>query len=301
MLLNCHDPRVRAIREQMMKRLSWLLLAALPYQAMASVEDPVAQPCYMCTNAEMYAKARSLGVGSHYVYQGSSETNIQGFHVTNEGGELVATHFVPAPWIRTQYNALMKIYDYTRGEFVDEWGTVGLQPPGSPHVMMEKPQSDSILWGHHVSDLNPRRMEARETVRRMLTRSIRFDYLRADTEHGRILRFESQLHGAAPLIAKLKILTSELGYVEFYFDYETRQWEYLNSRDWNWVIQEKADDFLYSDGSPRRLVYQRSLAPYFVQRAGWAGVQVIGTPPFGSSSVAYLCARNAGKIECRAE
>lgn len=284
-----------------MKRLSWLLLAALPYQAMASVEDPVAQPCYMCTNAEMYAKARSLGVGSHYVYQGSSETNIQGFHVTNEGGELVATHFVPAPWIRTQYNALMKIYDYTRGEFVDEWGTVGLQPPGSPHVMMEKPQSDSILWGHHVSDLNPRRMEARETVRRMLTRSIRFDYLRADTEHGRILRFESQLHGAAPLIAKLKILTSELGYVEFYFDYETRQWEYLNSRDWNWVIQEKADDFLYSDGSPRRLVYQRSLAPYFVQRAGWAGVQVIGTPPFGSSSVAYLCARNAGKIECRAE
>ncbi|WP_448141762.1 hypothetical protein [Stenotrophomonas bentonitica] len=284
-----------------MKRLSWLLLAALPYQAMASVEDPVAQPCYMCTNAEMYAKARSLGVGSHYVYQGSSETNIQGFHVTNEGGELVATHFVPAPWIRTQYNALMKLYDYTRGEFVDEWGTVGLQPPGSPHVMMEKPQSDSILWGHHVSDLNPRRMEARETVRRMLTRSIRFDYLRADTEHGRILRFESQLHGAAPLIAKLKILTSELGYVEFYFDYETRQWEYLNSRDWNWVIQEKADDFLYPDGSPRRLVYQRSLAPYFVQRAGWAGVQVIGTPPFGSSSVAYLCARIAGKIECRAE
>lgn len=284
-----------------MKRLSWLLLAALPYQAMASVEDPVAQPCYMCTNAEMYAKARSLGVGSHYVYQGSSETNIQGFHVTNEGGELVATHFVPEPWIRTQYNALMKLYDYTRGEFVDEWGTVGLQPPGSPHVMMEKPQSDSILWGHHVSDLNPRRMEARETVRRMLTRSIRFDYLRADTEHGRILRFESQLHGAAPLIAKLKILTSELGYVEFYFDYETRQWEYLNSRDWNWVIQEKADDFLYPDGSPRRLVYQRSLAPYFVQRAGWAGVQVIGTPPFGSSSVAYLCARIAGKIECRAE
>ena len=284
-----------------MRKLSWLLLAALPYQAMASVEDPVAQPCYMCTDAEMYAKARSLGVGSHYVYQGGSQTNIQGFHVTNEGGELVATHFVPAPWIRTQYNALMKLYDYTRGEFVDEWGTVGLQPPGSPHVMMEKPQSDSILWGHHVSDLNPRRMEARETVRRMLTRSIRFDYLRADTEHGRILRFESQLHGAAPLIAKLKILTSELGYVEFYFDYETRQWEYLNSRDWNWVIQEKADDFLYPDGSPRRLVYQRSLAPYFVQRAGWAGVQVIGTPPFGSSSVAYLCARNAGKIECRAE
>lgn len=62
-----------------MKKLSWLLLAALPYQAVASVEDPVAQPCYMCTDAEMYAKARSLGVGSHYVYQAASQTNIQGF------------------------------------------------------------------------------------------------------------------------------------------------------------------------------------------------------------------------------
>lgn len=285
----------------MKKKLWWLLLAALPYPAVASVEDPVAQPCYMCTDAEMYAKARSLGVGSHYVYQGASQTNIQGFHVTNEGGELVATHFVPAPWIRTQYNALMKIYNSVRGEFVDQWGSVSLQPPGSPHVMQSQPQSSSILWGHHVSDLNPQRMEARETVRRMLTRASRFDYLRADAEHGRILRFESQLHGAAPLIAELKILTSTLGYVEFYFDYDTRQWEYLKSRDWNLVLQEKADDFLWPDGSTRRLVYQRGLMPYFLQRAEWAGVQVIGTPLFGTPEVSYVCARNAGKIQCWAE
>jgi hypothetical protein len=286
-----------------MKNLGWLLLAALPLQGMAQekIEDPVAQPCYMCTDAEMYAKARSLGVGSHYVYQAASQTNIQGFHVTNENGQLVATHFVPAPWIRTQYNALMKLYNEVRGAFVDQWGTVSLQPPGSPHVMMEQPQSDTLLWGHHVSDLNPRREEARETVRRMLTRSSRYAFLNADAEHGRILRFESQSYGASPLIAQLKILTSSLGYVEFYFDYETRQWEYLNSRDWNWVIQEKADDFLYPDGTARRLPYERALAPYFVQRAGWAGVKVTGTPVFGTSTVAYLCARIAGKIECRAE
>jgi hypothetical protein len=287
----------------MMKKIGWLLLAALPLQGMAEerMGDPVAQPCYMCTDAEMYEKARSLGLGSHYVYQGGSETNIQGFHVTTVDGQLVATHFVPAPWIRTQYNALMKIYNIIRGEFVDEWGTVALQPPGSPHVMMEQPQSDSILWGHHVSDLNPRRMEARETVRRMLTRSSRFSYLNADTEHGRILRFESQLHGAAPLISRLKMLAGSLGYVEFFFDYETRQWEYLHSADWNWRVQEKADDFLYSDGSPRRLAYDRTLAPYFVQRAGWAGVEVIGTPAFGTAKVEYLCARIAGTIQCRAE
>jgi len=284
-----------------MKKLWWLLLAALPHAAVASVEDPVAQPCYMCTDAEMYAKARSLGVGSHYVYQAASQTNIQGFHVTNEGGELVATHFVPAPWIRTQYTALMKLYNELRGEFVEEWGTVSLQPPGSPHVMQERSQSDSVLWGHHVTDLNPRRMEARETVRRFLTRSSRFSYLHADDEHGRILRFQSQLHGESPLIARLKILSSSLGYIEFYFDYDTRQWEYLHSADWNLRLQEKADDFLWPDGSARRVVYQRPLMPYFLQRAGWAGVEVIGAPLFGTPDVAYLCARVSGKIQCRAE
>ncbi|MCY1246975.1 hypothetical protein D9M72_602560 [compost metagenome] len=67
------------------------------------------------------------------------------------------------------------------------------------------------------------------------------------------------------------------------------------------MIQEKADDFLYSDGTARRLPYERALASYFVQRAGWAGVKVTGTPAFGTPTVAYLCARIAGNIECRAE
>lgn len=284
-----------------MKRLWSLLLVALPYPAVASVEDPVAQPCYMCTDAEMYAKARSLGVGSHYVYQAASQTNIQGFHVAIVDGQLVATHFVPEPWIRTQYTALMKLYNPLQGAFVDEWGTIALQPPGSPHVMREQPQSDSILWGHHVTDLNPRRMEARETVRRFLTRSSRFNYLYADAEHGRILRFQSQLGGESPLISRLKMLDASLGYVEFYFDHDTRQWEYLLSGDRNLRLQEKADDFLYSDGSARRLVYDRPHMPYFLQRAGWAGVEVIGTPLFGTPKVEYLCARTAGKIQCRAQ
>lgn len=284
-----------------MKKLWWLLLVALPCPAVASVEDPVAYPCYMCTDDEMYAKARSLGVGSHYVYQAASQTNIQGFHVTNEGGQLVATHFVPAPWIRSQYNTFMKMYKTTRGEFVDEWSTVSLHPPGSPHVLKEQVQSDTILWGHHVGDLHPQRMEARETVRRMLERSFRFDFLRTDTEHGRILRFESQSHGQSPLIARLNILTSVLGYVEFYFDYDTRRWEYLRSADWNLWVQEKADDFLWPDGSTRRNIYRRELMPYFLQRAQWAGVQVSGTPLFGTSEVSYVCARNTGKIQCFAE
>lgn len=104
-----------------MKNLAWLLLAALPLQGMAQerMEDPIARPCYYCTNDEMSERARSLGVGEHYVYNSASQTNIQGFNVTNVGGELVATHFVPPAWIRTQYNAMMKLYQSSSGRFVD--------------------------------------------------------------------------------------------------------------------------------------------------------------------------------------
>lgn len=278
-----------------MRKLGWLLLAALSFQAAAEarLEDPIARPCYMCNASEMYAHAESLGVGEHYVYNGASVTNIQGFRVTNEGGQMVATHFAPPAWIRTQYNELMKLYDSSRGVFYDEWGTINLQPPGSPHV-----RNDNVMWGHHLSDLNPRHPEARDIVQRFLSRTSRFDYLKADAEHGRILRFESQLDGASPLIVRLKVYLSELGYMEFFFDHENRRWEYLRSADANLVLQEKPEDFLRSDGSPRRLVYRRGLLPYFWQRAEWAGIEVSGTPAPGGTDVGYLCGRTAGNIRC---
>lgn len=283
-----------------MKIFGWLLLAALPLQGTAQerMEDPVAMACYYCTDEEMYARARSLGVGEHYVYQGASLTNIQGFNVTNVDGELVATHFVPPAWIRQQYNAMMKIYQQSSGRFVDQWGTVNLQPPGSPHVLNEQIQSNTVLWGHHMSDLNPRHLEARETVRRMLARASRFAFLTADTEHGRILRFEAQAHGMLPLISRLNIFLS-LGWIESVFDYETRQWVYLWSSDGGNLVQETIDDFVRPDGSPRLLTNTREFDPYFRQRAEWAGVEVIGTPPYGFRDATYECSRTAGKTQCR--
>lgn len=287
----------------MRKSVLMLLLAAVPFQSMAQerLDDPVARPCYMCNAAEMYERAAELGEGEHYLYDGGSWTNIQGFNVARVDGRLVATHFVPAAWIRKQYNELMKIYDQTRGEFVDSWGTVSLQPPGSPHVLMNQPQSNTILWGHHVTDLNPLHMEARAIVQRMLTRGIRFDYLRADTDHGRILRFESQLDGGAPLISRLNILHSYLGFIEFYFDYDTRTWHYLESGDRFARMQEKPEDFLSAGGGPRDFLYRKEyteLRPYFLQRARWAGVEVIGELP-GYVDVVFSCSRREEKIQCR--
>lgn len=283
-----------------MKQLGWLLLAALPFQGMAEsrMEDPVAMVCYFCTPDEMYARARSLGVGEHYIYDGESQTNIQGFRVTSEGGQLVATHFVPPAWLRTQYTAMMRIYYKSRGEFVDQWGSVSLQAPGSPHVLNEQVQSNTVLWGHHLTDLNPRHLEAREIVRRFVTPARRFEFLSADTEHGRILRFESQQLGQAPLISRLNT-DSSLGYMESFFDYETRRWEYLRSADYFTTIQEKAEDFLYPDGGPRVVRYPRSLVPFFKQRADWAGVEVIGMPVPDGGDVQYYCGRAAEKIQCR--
>ncbi|OEZ00091.1 hypothetical protein BIY45_13365 [Stenotrophomonas sp. BIIR7] len=300
-MLNCLYPRVRAIREQMMKKVWWLLLAALPYPAVASVEDPLARPCYMCTASEMYERAESLGVGQHYIYNGASWTNIQGFDVTEVNGQRVATHFVPEPWIRTQYNQMMRLYDERRDEFVDPWGTVSLQPPGAPHVALEQPQSSTILWGHHVAGVNPRHLEARETARRMITRAIRFDYLNADTEHGRVLRIESPWGGITPLISRLNIITAYLGFIEFYFDHETRRWEYLESGDRYARMQETPEDFLHADGAPREFLYRKeyaALRPFFMDRAKWAGVEVIGELP-GYVDMVFSCSRVQGKPQCR--
>ena len=283
-----------------MRNLLWLLLAALPSHALADIKDPIARTCYYCTPDEMSERAKALGPGEHYIYDGASWTNIQGFHVTEQNGQRVAQHFQPAAWIRTQYNAMMKLYDQPSGRFVDQWGTVSLQPPGSPHVLMEQIKTDTVLWGHHVSDLNPRHPEARATVRRMLTGASRFAFLKADTEHGRILRFESQAYGMLPLISKLNI-NLYLGWVESFFDYETREWVYLRSSDESNLVQESVDDFVLPDGSPRRLTNAREFDPYFRQRAAWAGVDVIGTPLQGFRSATYLCSRTAGKTQCRLE
>jgi len=281
----------------MMRKFGWLLLAALPFQGAAEErqDDPIARPCYMCNASEMYERAESLGVGEHYVYNGASWTNIQGFNVSEVGGKLVATHFAPPAWIRKQYNEMMKIYNSTRGEFVDQWGTIDLQPPGSPHT-----RSNTVMWGHHVTDLNPRHLEARETVRRLLTRSTRFAYLNADTEHGRILRFESQLNGGTPLISRLNILHSYLGFIEFFFNYDPRRWEYLESGDRSARMQEKPEDFLAPDGGPRNFSYRDyyELQPYFLERAKWAGVEVIGQLPV-RQNVVFACSRRDEKIQCQ--
>jgi hypothetical protein len=271
----------------------WLIMAALPFQAAAEVEDPIARPCYMCTPQEMQERARNLGPGEHYVYGNGA---LLGFRVTGGNGQVVAEQFAPAAWMRTQYTELMRIYNQHRGEFVDTWTSLTLNPPGSPHV-----RSDTILWAHHVAGVHPDHLQAREYVRRVLTNSTRFNYLKADKEHGRVLRFEAQLDGRMPLISRIHTGQTYLGFKEFFFDYDNKRWEYLESGDMYNRMQDRPENFLSADGGPRSFRYPYSyheLQPYFVQRAEFAGVKVIGQLPV-RSDVMFNCSRVGTQTECR--
>jgi hypothetical protein len=277
-----------------MKKMLWLLLAALPVQAAANVEDPIAYKCYMCTDDERVAVALGRGVGEHYVYNAANTRKLWAYRVALEGNTLVAEEFAPANWITYQYEKFMSMYKEDRGEFVDAYGTVALQPPGSPHV-----RSDLRLWGHHVSGLNPDHEQAREIALRSIT--ARASYLAGDPEHGRLLRFEPQLRGDAPLIARFNILHTYLGFIEFFFNYDTRRWEYLESGDQYNRMQERPEDFLSADGGPRSFRYPYTydqLQPYFVQRAEWAGVNIIGELPV-RADVTFNCSRVNEQTQCR--
>lgn len=271
-----------------------LMLAGVPAQGNERPPDPIAWKCYMCTPEERMDIALGKGPGEHYVYTGGTSTaNIYGYRVTPQAGQLVAEYFEPVYWIKEQYRTMMFAFDKDRGQFVKEYDTVNLYPPESPHA-----RSDSRLWGHHVSALNPVSAEAREIARRSVEARMR-SLLQADPEHGRFLRFEFQLDGSAPLIVRLNMF-SHLGYVEYFLDHDSRTWHYLRSGDGNNLIQESPDDFVAEDGGPKTFRYpaiNRELHPYFVTRARWAGADIVGHLPT-QSAVQFDCSRFDGRLQC---
>lgn len=275
-----------------MKKLLWLALAAAPVQATEVPEDPIAWRCYMCTPQEREAIAISKGVGEHLVYNASAYEVIYAYRVTEQSGVLVAEAYTPPTWITSQYREMMRLYTTLRGEFVDQWGTISLESPVP---------GDGDMWGHHTSALHPQYLEARERAMRVIRNAIRFRFLRADAEHGRVLRFEAQLNGEAPLISRLNMGTSQNGYIEHVFDHDSKQWVYLEAGDQYNVMQNSAEDFLAPDGGPRRFYYNYTypaLQRAFVQRAEWAGVKVFGELP-SRQNVYFNCSRRGDEIHCQ--
>jgi hypothetical protein len=98
-----------------MKKVLWLLLAAMPMQAVANDEDPIAYKCYYCTPDEMEDVALAQGVGRHYVYDAQKLT-IVGYDVDLRDGALKAESFVAEGWLQTQFLGMMSLYDPRDGE-----------------------------------------------------------------------------------------------------------------------------------------------------------------------------------------
>lgn len=281
----------------MMRHLLWLSLglAAVPAQANERPVDPIAWSCFYCNEEERQAMAIRRGEGMHLIYTGFKYDLLYAYNVQRDGSELAVERWYPASWVSKQFNAMILQYHQSSGEFYYDWGLLQLVPPGWPGET-----SDSVMWGHHVTDLHPRHAEARATVQRVLNGTAIFNHMRAD-QYGRVLRFDFQLDGTIPYTARLRNGSTALGYMEFYFDYDTRNWEYLGSRDLRHPIQESPEDFLAADGGARSFYYSRTFqdpAPYFLQRAKWANVKVHGEMPSTQRDVRFDCSRMDGEINC---
>lgn len=265
----------------------------LPYAASAAAPDPIAYACYFCSAEEMQQKALQQGVGEHYIYDASIKFMVA-FAVRNEGTGLTATEFAPAPWVQTQFNAMIRAYDATAGAFVHKLTDVRLLPPGGAHT-----RSDAYLWGQHTTALNPVHPAARETARRYIEQKLSLPYLRADVEHGRLLRFESADSETPPIVARLAMGGTIIGTVDFFYDRDSGRWEYLRASDAREHIQETAEDFVGPSGR-RTFFYSRyhdRLSDYFVERARLAGVRVVGkTPPY--NDVGIVCEQHPSEKVC---
>lgn len=294
-LLHWNGPHVRECKERMMMKALWPLMGMIAMSANANERppDPVAWSCHMCTEEERQSVALGRGEGQHFVYSLTNWYSLHGYEVTRQEGGLVVRGFTPPNWITNQYREFMEDFNESRGGFVHNWTYFEVYPPGSPHVL-----SNTIMWGHHVSSLNPRHEEAREIMRRILNNTTTFNFLKADA-YGRILHFDFQLDGTAPYIARLQVGGVGLGAMEFYFDMESRSWEYLRSMDYHTYIQESPEDFLAADGGPRSFNYRTYYQgqSYFMQRAKWAGVKMHGELS-GHRPTGFDCSRRDGDIHC---
>jgi len=271
-----------------------LLVVSSPAAAASAVPpDPIAYPCYYCSYPEMEAVALSKGAGEHYVYD-QSRNAIHGFVVTQQGANLGAAGFAPPQWVMRQFLAMLEVYDPVSGAFVHMMTNVNLFAPGRPHT-----RSDAYLWGHHTTALNILHGQAREIARRHISQRLVLPYLTADVEHGRLLRFQTSAGAFIPTIARLYPSSMRLGNVDYVYEHDSGSWHYLQASDYCNEIPESAADFTGPTGR-RMFTYtsaQTLLADYFIERARWAGVRILGELTPGRE-VTFLCTESASDRSC---
>lgn len=281
-----------------MKKLFWMMLAALPMQAMANEDDPIAYKCYYCTPAETEDVALAQGVGRHYVYDAEKRT-IFGYNVAIVDRSLVATQFPAESWIETQFQGMLSNFSNATGEMVIRVNSY-LYAPGTEHGRFNR-----YIWGHHLSSLNPQHERVREILQRFLRDHDYTQLLDTSSSDGRLLRFAYMVAGDRPILAEVKFGSSDSA-SDFYFDHSSRQWRYLSSNALAYYsklsIQESRDDFAREQGKTVHSYRngQERLASAFVERAGWASIPVHGQVPF-TGNVSIRCERSGEDIQCYIE
>jgi hypothetical protein len=278
-----------------MRRLLWLLLAALPMPATAQADDPIAYKCYYCTPAEMEEVALLQGVGKHYVYD-VSRPHIEGFNVALQGGRLVADPFPPEAWTKKQFIGLVQLYGHDLGgsslEPQGSFERVYLYAPGSDHA-----RASPYLSSGHFSALHPDHRAARQTVARFLASHPVLGFLDTEASGGRLLRLELNKEGDRPPIATTGF--SGRHFARFFYDYSARRWEYLAAYDGLYWVQEKADDFVI-EGQPTTFKYrwlESGQRDAFIDRAASAGVVMVGTPVLHNDATIF-CERVEEGVRC---
>lgn len=283
-----------------MKKLFWMMLAALPMQAMASEDDPIAYKCYYCTPAEMEDVALAQGVGRHYVYD-YSDLNIVGYEVAQGAGNLIASPFVAEDWVKTQFKGMAGLYDVMTSKMSIRFDDVKLLAPGTEHGR----ELGSMLWGHHLSALHPRQKEARETIRRYLDSHPRLGFLDTTASNGRLLKFAHTIEAPDPITATMymgeEMYWGILLSVDFYFDHASRRWEFMDARPGgDYSVQNHREDFAPDEGS---VTFEHSSrrpelpVAGFLERAAWASIPIHGTVVPGKTK-AIRCERKAQDIQC---
>ncbi|HDS0924822.1 TPA: hypothetical protein QDZ10_003316 [Stenotrophomonas maltophilia] len=282
-----------------MKKMLWLLLAAMPMQAVASEEDPIAYKCYYCTPDEMEEVALAQGVGRHYVYDAEKLT-IVGFDVFLRDEVLKAESFVAESWVQNQFLGMMSLYDPHSGEMRLYIRDVGLLAPNTEHGRRSR-----YIWGQDITALNPHHAQARESVRRYLTEHTELSFLDTSNSSGKLLKFHYAMNGDRPIVVAMTFKgNSDINsHTYYYFNHDGRRWTYLYSNLPQGYsherIQEDRLDFAPSEGDTI-FDYRTGngfWAEAFIERATWANIPVHGQLPV-RESVRFTCKRATDDIQC---
>jgi hypothetical protein len=283
-----------------MKKLLWMLLAALPMQAVANDDDPIAYKCYYCTPDEMEVVALAQGVGQHYVYD-AKKLAIVGYNVFQQSGALRAEPFTAESWIEAQFLGMLDLYSPVDGSMYAWLGNVSLLAPGTEHG-----RSSRFLWVQDLTALNPHHLAARELVRRYLNEHEKLAFLDTSASGGKLLKFEYMPNGNYPIVAGFSLSGRTQNSARYYFDHDARLWRYSKSylpeNSLNKPIQESREDFAPVEGrtSFEYASLEGDWAEAFIERATWASIPVHGKlPPYRSTK--FNCIRASDDIQCYIE